>query len=86
MITTALVLSVIAEMAGYLLWIKFTKENKQRLRDFTSAFMFLIALLILYQIFKLKNLIKNEQRYKKHEGTSKISQSLFVLFGEFNPK
>jgi len=53
MITTALVLSVIAELAGYLLWIKFTKENKQRLRDFTSAFMFLIALLILYQIFKL---------------------------------
>ena len=53
MITTALFFSIALEIIGYLLWIKFTKDGSSKKRDIVSAFMFILAIIILYQIFKL---------------------------------
>ena len=53
MFDTTLILSVLTAMVGFVFWIKFTKSSQTKFKDITSAIMFLIALFILYQVFKL---------------------------------
>ena len=53
MLSTVLVLCLLAEIMGFVFWIKFVRTKQSKLKDLTSAFMFIVALLILYQVFKL---------------------------------
>ncbi len=53
MLSTGLVFSLFIELVGFILWIKFVREGQNKYKDITSAFMFLVALFILYQVFKL---------------------------------
>ena len=53
MLSTGLVFSLFIELVGFILWIKFVRDGQNKYKDITSAFMFLVALLILYQVFKL---------------------------------
>tara|TARA_Y100000768_G_scaffold385330_1_gene371237 strand:+ start:2939 stop:3922 length:984 start_codon:yes stop_codon:yes gene_type:complete len=53
MLYTGLVFSLFIELVGFVLWIKFVRDGQNKYKDFTSAFMFLVALFILYQVFKL---------------------------------
>ena len=53
MLSTGLVFSLFIELAGFILWIKFVRDGQNIYKDITSAFMFLVALFILYQVFKL---------------------------------
>ena len=53
MLSTGLVFSLFIELIGFVLWIKFVREGQNKYKDLTSAFMFLVALFILYQVFKL---------------------------------
>ena len=52
-IDTGLIFSIFIELIGFFLWITFARKGKSTLKDLTSAAMFLVALLILYQVFKL---------------------------------
>ena len=53
MLSTGLVFSLFIELVGFILWIKFVRDGQNKYKDITSAFMFLVALFILYQVFKL---------------------------------
>ena len=53
MLNTELILFIVLELVGFFFWIRFVKTNQTKLKDFTSAAMFIIALLILYQVFRL---------------------------------
>ena len=53
MLSTGLVFSLFIELVGFILWIKFDRDGQNKYKDITSAFMFLVALFILYQVFKL---------------------------------
>lgn len=53
MLSTGLVFSLFLELIGFVLWIKFVRDGQNKYKDLTSAFMFLVALFILYQVFKL---------------------------------
>ena len=53
MLSTGLVFSLFIELVGFVLWIKFVRDGQNKYKDLTSAFMFLVALFILYQVFKL---------------------------------
>ena len=53
MLNTELVLFIILELVGFFFWIRFVKTNQTKQKDITSALMFIIALLILYQVFRL---------------------------------
>ena len=53
MLSTGLVFSLFIELIGFVLWIKFVRDGQNKYKDLTSAFMFLVALFILYQVFKL---------------------------------
>ncbi len=53
MLSTGLVFSLFIELVGFILWIKFVRNGQNKYKDITSAFMFLVALFILYQVFKL---------------------------------
>jgi len=53
MLSTGLVFSLFIELVGFILWIKFVRGGQNKYKDITSAFMFLVALFILYQVFKL---------------------------------
>ena len=53
MLSTGLVFSLFIELVGFVLWIKFVRDGQNKYKDITSAFMFLVALFILYQVFKL---------------------------------
>ena len=52
-LSTGLIFSILVELLGFVLWIKFVRDGQNKYKDFTSAFMFLVALFILYQVFKL---------------------------------
>ncbi len=53
MLSTGLVFSLFIELVGFILWIMFVRDGQNKYKDITSAFMFLVALFILYQVFKL---------------------------------
>ena len=53
MFDTGIALSLLVESFFFILWIKFTRSGESRLRDIVSGAMFLIALFILYRVFKL---------------------------------
>ena len=53
MLSTGLVNSLFIELFGFILWIKFVRDGQNKYKDITSALMFLVALFILYQVFKL---------------------------------
>jgi len=53
MLDTGIILSLLIESFFFILWIKFTRSGESRSRDIVSGAMFLIALFILYRIFKL---------------------------------
>ena len=53
MLTSGLIASIIIELLGFLLWIKFARDNQNTYKDITSALMFIVALIILYQVFML---------------------------------
>ena len=53
MLSTGLVFSLFIELFGFILWIKFVRDGQNKYKDLTSALMFLVALFILYQVFKL---------------------------------
>ena len=53
MLSTGLVFSLFIELVGFILWIKFVRDGQNKYKDITSALMFLVALFILYQVFKL---------------------------------
>ena len=53
MLYTGLVFSLFIELVCFVLWIKFVRDGQNKYKEFTSAFMFLVALFILYQVFKL---------------------------------
>jgi len=50
---TALIILLLSESIGYVLWIIFTNNKQPLKRDITSGVMFLFALIILYKVFKL---------------------------------
>ena len=53
MLSTGLIFSILIELVSFFLWIIFARQGQTRYKDLTSAFMFVIALIILYQVFKL---------------------------------
>jgi signal peptidase I len=53
MFDTAIIFCLITELIGFILWIRFSRNGQSKLKDITSAIMFLVALLFLYQVFKL---------------------------------
>ena len=53
MLDTGIIFSLLIESFFFILWIKFTRSGESRSRDIVSGAMFLIALFILYRIFKL---------------------------------
>ena len=53
MLSTGLIFSIFIELVGFVCWIKFARDNQTKYKDLTSALMFVIALVILYQVFKL---------------------------------
>ena len=50
---TALSLLILTELVLFFLWVSFAKKDKKKSKDLTSGMMFLVALVILYQVFKL---------------------------------
>ena len=53
MFNTVIIFCLIGELIGFFLWIRFARNDESKLKNITSAIMFVIALLILYQVFKL---------------------------------
>ena len=50
---TALSLLILTELVLFSLWVFFAKNDKKKSKDLISGIMFLVALVILYQVFKL---------------------------------
>jgi len=50
---TALLLLIFIELVLFFLWVSFAKKDKKKSKDMISGMMFLVALVILYQVFKL---------------------------------
>ena len=50
---TALSLLILTELVLFSLWVFFAKNDKNKSKDLISGIMFLVALVILYQVFKL---------------------------------
>ena len=49
----ALSLLILTELVLFFLWVSFAKKDKKKSKDLISGMMFLVALVILYQVFKL---------------------------------
>ena len=50
---TVLSLLILTELVLFSLWVSFAKKDKKKYKDLISVVMFLVALVILYQVFKL---------------------------------
>ena len=50
---TALSLLILTELVLFFVWVSFAKKDKKKSKDLISGMMFLVALVILYQVFKL---------------------------------